>query len=43
MRGFLSLTAGIFTIFVSALASPQQEQIYGVNLGSWYAREFRVL
>ena len=43
MRGFLFLAAVIFTIFVSALAFPQPKQIYGVNLGSWYARGFHVL
>ena len=43
MRGFLSLAAGIFTLLSFTLAFPQPEQIYGVNLGSWYLSEFHVL
>lgn len=43
MRGSLSLAAGVFTLLGSVLAFPQPEQIYGVNLGSWYLSEFRVL
>lgn len=39
MRGSLTLAVGLFTLFISALASQQPEQIYGVNLGSWYVLE----
>ena len=39
MRGFLSLAVGFFTLFAFAVAFPRPEQIYGVNLGSWYDLE----
>jgi len=39
MRGSLTLAVGLFTLFASALAFQQPEQIYGVNLGSWLLLE----
>jgi len=36
MRGFLTLAAGIFTLFAPTLAFSQPKPIYGVNLGNWY-------
>jgi len=35
MRGFLSLAASCFALVAFALAFPQPDQIYGVNIGSW--------
>jgi len=43
MRGFLSLAASLLTLFSSTLAISQPEQIYGVNLGSWYLLQSPVL
>ena len=39
MRGLPTLAAGIFTLVAFVLGFPQPEQIYGVNLGSWYVLE----
>ena len=39
MRGFLTLVASLLTLFTPALAFPQPEKIYGVNIGSWYVLE----
>lgn len=39
MRGLLTLAVGFVTLFAFAVAFPQPEKIYGVNLGSWYVLE----
>jgi hypothetical protein len=39
MRGFTTLAAGFSALLAFAVAFPQPEQIYGVNLGSWYVLE----
>ncbi|KAF9779204.1 glycoside hydrolase family 5 protein [Thelephora terrestris] len=39
MRGLLTLATGFFALFAHAIAFPQPEKIYGVNLGSWLLLE----